>query len=270
MKLCSFGDVSGGSEGAEREIRMLEQTFIHIQGIGKKTERGLWARGIRTWQDFVDHRGTVFSPSRDSMIRQEIESSIEHRDNIGYFAERLSSGDLWRTFDAFRAKAVYLDIETSGGYQGVDEITMIGLYNGDRVETFVNGIDLDEFELAITGYELVITFSGSNFDLPFIRRWFPGISLPPAHIDLRFLLKRLGYRGGLKKIEKDLGVIRNPEIDGMNGYDAVMLWRAYQWGDTDALERLIQYNTADIVNLEYLMLMGYREMKARELAGLPG
>ena len=47
-----------------------------------------------------------------------------------------------------------------------------------------------------------------------------------------------------------------------------MLWKAYQWGDRDALEKLIQYNTADIVNLEYLMEMGYREMKARALSGL--
>ena len=259
---------SGGSEGWGRDILMLEQTFIHIQGIGKKTERKLWDRGIQNWQDFVDHRGTIFSGARDQIVRKELEASMEHRANIYYFTERLSSGDIWRIFDDFKAKAVYFDIETSGGYHGIDEITVIGLYNGDTVETFVNGIDLDEFELAIAKYDLVITFSGSNFDLPFIRRWFPGISLPPAHIDLRFLLKRLGYRGGLKKIEKDVGVIRNPEIDGMNGYEAVMLWKAYQWGDRDALEKLIQYNTADIVNLEHLMEMGYREMKARALSGL--
>lgn len=246
---------------------VLEKTFIHIQGIGKKTERRLWDRGIGTWQDFVDNGGTIFSPARDRMVRQELGASIEHRQNIRFFTERLSSGDMWRIFDAFKGRAVYLDIETSGGYQGADEITVIGLYNGDTVETFVNGIDLDEFELAIAKYDLVITFSGSSFDLPFIRRWFPNISLPPAHIDLRFLLKRLGYRGGLKKIEKDLGIIRSPKIDGMDGYDAVMLWRAYQWGETDALERLIEYNTADIVNLEYLMEMGYQEMKARVLSG---
>ena len=45
-----------------------------------------------------------------------------------------------------------------------------------------------------------------------------------------------------------------------------MLWKAYQWGDPEALDRLIQYNTADIVNLKPLMEMGYREMKARLLS----
>jgi len=246
---------------------LLEHTFIHIQGIGKKTEQTLWDRGIRTWHDFVGHDGSIFSPARDRVVREELETSIQQRENVSYFAKRLSSLHMWRIFDAFKSKAVYLDIETSGMYEGIDEITVIGLYNGDTVETFVNGVDLDEFELAIARYDLVITFSGSSFDLPFIRRWFPGISLPPAHIDLRFLLQRLGYKGGLKKIEREVGLLRDSSIEDLDGYGAVLLWKAYLWGDDKALETLIQYNTADIVNLEHLMLMGYNRMKDRELSG---
>jgi hypothetical protein len=30
---------------------MLQQTFIHIPGIGKLTELGLWEHGIRSWDD---------------------------------------------------------------------------------------------------------------------------------------------------------------------------------------------------------------------------
>ena len=240
---------------------MLDHTFIHIQGIGLKTEQKLWKRGILTWQDFLNHKGPIRFVSRDLFVRQELEASSEHRNDIRFFQDRLSSGDMWRMFDAFKEKTVYLDIETSGGFQGVDEITMIGLYDGFNVQTFVNGINLDAFEIAISQYDLVITFNGTTFDLPFIRQWFPGISLPPAHIDLRFLLKKLRYSGGLKKIEKDVGLARDPKIDGMEGYDAILLWKAYQWGDQEALKRLIQYNTADIVNLKPLMEMGYREMK---------
>lgn len=77
------------------------------------------------------------------------------------------------------------------------------------------------------------------------------------------MLKKLGYSGGLKKIEKELGLVRGEEIEGVDGYEAVRLWKAYQWGDKAALDTLVEYNTADIVNLKPLMEMGYREMKNR-------
>lgn len=244
---------------------MLEHTFIHIRGIGRKTESNLWGKGIRTWHDFMKREKAVFSPARDLEIRDEIETSIKRRDDIRFFNDRLAPGERWRLFSSFKERAVYLDIETSGGYQGVEEITLIGLYDGCETQTFVNGVNLEKFEIVISDYDLVITFNGASFDLPIIRRCFPGISLPSAHIDLRFLMKRLGHRGGLKKIEKDLGILRDPQIDGMDGYDAVLLWKAYQWGDRTALERLIQYNTSDIVNLRPLMEIACLEMKHRLL-----
>jgi uncharacterized protein YprB with RNaseH-like and TPR domain len=117
---------------------------------------------------------------------------------------------------------------------------------------------------------MVVTFNGSLFDLPVIRRHFPYIALPPVHIDLRFFLKRLGYRGGLKTIEKTFSLSRAPEIQDLTGYDAVKLWKAYEYGDASALERLIQYNTADIVHLKPLMEAGYNEMKSRLLPVHPG
>ena len=244
---------------------MLEHTFIHIQGIGQKTEQKLWDQGIFTWQDFLNYESCIFSPGRDQFVREELEATIGHREDIKFFNSRLTSTEMWRVFDSFKTKAVYLDIETSGGYQGFDEITVIGIYDGHTVQTFVNGINLDDFEIAITEYELVITFNGSSFDLPIIRKWFPSISLPAGHIDLRFFLNKLGFKGGLKKIEKDFGLCRDSDIDGVDGYEAILLWNAYQRGDKTALDTLIQYNSADIVNLKPLMEIGYNEMKERLL-----
>ncbi len=220
-----------------------------------------------TWSDFLGQEKTVFSPERDRFICTELEHTIEHRRDIRFFCKRLSSDHMWRLFGEFRNSVAFLDIETSGGYQGTNDITIIGVYDGDKVYTFISGKNLYDFEQAIAGYDLVVTFSGSTFDLPMIRRQFPNISLPPAHIDLRFLLKQLGYKGGLKKIEKTLGIGRNSKIEGMNGYHAVMLWKAYQWGDDGALDQLIEYNTADIVNLKPLMEIAYDEMKTKMLRG---
>jgi uncharacterized protein len=245
---------------------MLNHTFIHIAGIGPKTEQQFWKQGILTWEDFLDHKKPILSPGRDAMIRRELEVSLEHRNDLLFFVNRLPPSDLWRVFDSFKEKAIFLDIETSGGYQGLDEITVIGLYDGRKVRTFVNGLNLDDFEQAIASCPLVITFNGSCFDLPYLRRWFRHITLPPAHIDLRFILKKLGLRGGLKAIEKQVGLSRDPAVKELNGFDAVLLWRAYQWGDQSALERLILYNTMDIVQLKPLMELSAREMKKRLLS----
>ena len=244
---------------------MLEHTFIHIPGIGLKTERFLWSRGIKTWQDFLDQETPVLSPERDAVIRRELEVSLENRDNLVFFVKSLPPSELWRVYEPFQSQAVFLDIETSGGYQGVEEITVIGLFDGRSVQTFVNGRNLEDFEQALASFSLVITFNGSCFDLPYLRRWFRHIELPPGHIDLRFVLKKLGLRGGLKSIEEQVGLFRDPAVQGLDGFDAVLLWRDYQWGDESALERLILYNTMDIRQLKPLMELGVREMKKQLL-----
>lgn len=242
---------------------MLEHTFIHIPGIGLKTEQTLWGRGIHRWQDFLHHEKPVLSPAKDRLIHRDLEASLAHRDDIDFFSDRLPSGEMWRLFGGFRRRAVYLDIETTGYDQWTSDITVIGLYDGIQVQTFVNGKNLDAFETAVAAYDLVITFNGACFDLPFIRRNFPGISLPQGHIDLRFLLKKLGYEGGLKRIEKDMGITRGKDIEGVDGFEAVRLWWKYQRGNEKALETLISYNSADIVNLAPLMELAYEKMKEK-------
>jgi len=252
-----------------RALPLLEHTFIHIQGIGPKMERAIWERGILTWKDFLRYPGMILSGPRDRVVRRDLNQSLSNRSCIDYFCPRLDRAEWWRLFNAFRHRAAYLDIETSGGYEGVEEITVIGLFDGTRVHTFVQGINLESFEIAVAEYDLLITFNGGSFDLPMIRRRFPGITLPVGHIDLRFLLRRLGLKGGLKHIEQTVGIAREKGIQGLDGWDAVRLWAQYsQRGDTSALERLIRYNTADIVNLEPLMEMGVRAMKQRLFHGL--
>jgi hypothetical protein len=244
---------------------LIEHTFVHIQGIGEKSERSIWSRGIRTWEDFLCCNGRVFSDVKDCFIREQLRESMVHRHEIGFFAERLPSCEAWRLYESFKKKVVYLDIETSGGYMGADEITVIGTYDGNSVRSFVSGSNMEEFERSVADYELIVTFNGACFDLPFIRRSFPNITLPPAHVDLRFPLNRLGYRGGLKRIERETGIERESGIKDMDGFDAVRLWRGYQWGDDRALELLLEYNMADVVNLEPLMELVNRELKTRIL-----
>ncbi len=78
---------------------------------------------------------------------------------------------------------------------------------------------------------------------------------------MRFFLKRLGYKGGLKKIEQQAGISRQSDVSGLNGYDAVRLWQKYRRGKKKALDLLIRYNQEDVINLKTLMHMGYEQMR---------
>jgi uncharacterized protein len=80
--------------------------------------------------------------------------------------------------------------------------------------------------------------NGSQFDVPFLRAHFPQARLDQAHIDLRFALASLGYRGGLKAVERTLGLRRGRLIQEVDGFEAVCLWHCYRRGDRQALRKL--------------------------------
>jgi hypothetical protein len=199
---------------------MLENSFIHIPGIGEATERRLWEEGIFDWQGFLRASRLPLSPGKEAIAREMLFKCLDHKWDASFFSETFPQREMWRLFEAFKARCVYLDIETSG-VGCCDEITVIGLYDGKKVKSFINGVDLDSFETEIARYDMVVTFNGACFDLPYILRAFPSISLPKVHVDLRFLMGRLGYRGGLKKIEQDCGIVRERGIAGMGGLEAV-------------------------------------------------
>jgi uncharacterized protein YprB with RNaseH-like and TPR domain len=58
-----------------------------------------------------------------------------------------------------------------------------------------------------------------------------------------------------------MGISRDTDIEGMDGFEAVMLWERYRQGSREALDLLLQYNKADIVNLKELMERGYSTMR---------
>ncbi len=182
-----------------------------------------------------------------------------------YFAEALGPKLLWRLFADFRGCTAYLDIETTGLGGPDDHITTASLYDGSQVSYYIYGVNLDRLPADLEKYRVLITYNGSCFDLPFIRNQF-AIAVDHVHIDLRYLLSSLGYRGGLKGCEKSLGLCRG-ELDGVDGYFAVLLWHEYrERGNKKALETLLAYNMADTVNLENLMVQAFNMKMARPLS----
>ncbi|MBA4292972.1 exonuclease [bacterium] len=250
---------------------MLTHTFCHIPRLGAHTERELWRSGCRHWDYFLEHSHefSTGAVSRDEAKRaiEESTQALSER-NHQYFADSLSSKEAWRAWPEFGDKIYYLDIETDGGQSG-DSITTVGLYDGKDFVCLVKGQDLGDFPDVISRAGMLVTFFGQGFDIPMLKKAFPMVPFDQIHLDLCFALKRVGVRGGLKKIEKQFGIARGDETDGLSGMDAIRLWRQYQRGDDSSLETLIEYNREDVVNLEVLAAITYGKLRDETL-GMAG
>jgi uncharacterized protein YprB with RNaseH-like and TPR domain len=237
---------------------MLTSTYIHIPNVGKTVERRIWSSGIRTWDEFIGQQDMIpISAAKKESILAGIDVSLERLDgrDFGFFARSLPSSEHWRAYRQFCRSVAYVDIETTGLSPKYDCMTVVGIYDGSRARTYVRGIDLDDIVDELAKYELLVTFNGARFDLPFIKHEYPEIEFNQLHIDLMYPLRRIGYKGGLKNIEREIGITRSDATTGISGFDAVRLWHRYERGDHDALELLLEYNREDIVNLETIIEM---------------
>ncbi|MGH7230888.1 MAG: ribonuclease H-like domain-containing protein [Nitrospiraceae bacterium] len=235
---------------------VLPRTFVHVPGVGLATERSFWRNGILSWHEFLksSERALARLRFRDK-IPYFLEQSLNalSRGDAAFFSTHLPRREWWRLYSHFHSKTVFLDIETTGLSPYYDEVTLVGLYDGAKCKTFLAGHNLHQLSDALAPYDIVVTFNGTLFDLPFLKTKLPSLRLPPVHLDLRWLLKRIGHTGGLKEIELKFGMRRAKEIRATNGLMATVLWARYVRGDIDALAQLVRYNTADITSLYILM-----------------
>jgi uncharacterized protein YprB with RNaseH-like and TPR domain/predicted nuclease with RNAse H fold len=250
---------------------MLRSTFLHIPGVGPITEKTIWSRRIYSWGDFMEKRRKAgISDNVANRIEKWLkrsERALEKKDAL-FFSTRLPQRDLWRLYPEFKDRTAFLDIETTGLSFCYDDITLIGLYNGRDIKTFVQGQNLGDFGSEIRKYSIIVTYNGTLFDLRFIREKLGQQLIPPVHIDLRFLLRRLGYTGGLKSVERKMHICREEEVADLSGFDATVLWNRYVRGDDYALESLVKYNLADIVNLKTMLELAYHQLHETLLDGL--
>ena len=234
---------------------MLRNTFIHLPGVGVHRERTLWQRGVLDWGGFLAAVENGVLPDRWKSAVPLVQQSLDAvaAGDATFFHGRLPSRETWRLYPEFADRALFLDIETTGLSPDYNEVTVIGALGGGRLALFVNGVNLDQFPAYVAQFPLLVTFNGSQFDVPFLRAHFPKARLDQAHVDLRFALASLGYRGGLKAVERSLGVRRDATIQGVDGFEAVWLWQRYRRGDRQALRKLILYNLTAVVNLVELV-----------------
>ncbi|MBU0757752.1 MAG: ribonuclease H-like domain-containing protein [Nanoarchaeota archaeon] len=241
---------------------MLKNTFLHIPGVTEKKEKELWEKSVYDWDSFLENSDKldIRSKARVKKLVHASRCECEKKNHL-FFEPILPRRLHWRAYPEFSDRCCFLDIETTGLSKHRNDVTTIGVYDGKSSRVFVNGIDLHEFSDEIKKYSMLVTFNGICFDIPFLRTKFPDIEFNQLHVDLRYALKALGYSGGLKSIEKQLGIARDDEVADMDGFQAVRLWHKYKRGDQASLDKLIKYNIEDIVNLKTLMEFSYDNLK---------
>lgn len=244
---------------------MLQQTFVHVPGVGLKSEARLWHQGATSWSDYLANpKSFRIGGTNRRFFDSYVERSLEELNRASHqmFAVTLGEKFAWRAYPDFPGSTVYLDIETDGGSHG-DSITMVGCYNGSEFVAFVKGDNMESFRDYISRFSVIVTFFGNGFDIPLVRRRFPGLLLDQIHIDVCPIGRLVGLRGGLKSIEHQLGLSRSPETAGLTGLHAIKLWQSYRRGNDAALDLLLAYNREDVVNLKPVAEEIYSRMRAQ-------
>lgn len=247
---------------------MIRQSFLFLERIGKTLENNIWEQGIKDWDDFLEAdriKGIAEHKKKyyDRMIEKARHSLYNF--NSAYFYDLLPTCEHWRLYEFFKDDVVYLDIETSG-VKDDGFITVVGLYDGLKTKIMIKNINLDFYALKkeLSKYKMIVTFNGLTFDVPFLEKAFPNLLPRVPHFDLKHACARVGLKGGLKHVEKELGIERrNNLVERMYGGDAITLWRMWRaTGDEHYLNLLVEYNEEDVINLKPIAGLVYEKLMA--------
>lgn len=229
----------------------IQNSFILAPGIGEKTEKKIWKRGIKNWREFESTH--ILNGKRDRLLDfiQKARRNLEVGNTV-FFNDKLPSNSRWRLYRNFETETAFFDIETTGLSSRKHEVTTVSFHRNGETRTLVKDEDLTRGNLKkeLFKSKLLVSFNGKRFDQPFLEKNFD-LEIETPHLDLMYPCRYLGLTGGLKKIEKELGIDRSGE--DLDGSDAVRLWKKYQRGHREALGTLIEYNRYDTRNLENLL-----------------
>ena len=235
---------------------VLQQYIRHLPHIGSQREKMLRIEGCACWADILSaaHPLAGLDVFAWDEIRGAAECSLRALEagDVAYFASRLPPLEQWRVLAHWFGQTSYFDIETSG-LEADSIVTLVCCFHGGSPLRFLAGENLDDFLDLLESVKLLVSFNGASFDVPRVLDRFHIPELPCAHVDLRWLCHHAGWRGGLKKIERELGLRRPSDLEGLGGAEAVWLWQAWsERGDERAKRTLERYCSADTVMLKLL------------------
>ncbi|GBF49716.1 exonuclease [Leptospira ryugenii] len=255
-------------------LSLLKTSFALFPGIGPELEKKIWEYGIADWDDFLH-----FTPNQDHAWwkwafpdLQEIKQAIPiwkkayQKKDAQFFSQNLPYRDLWKVWEISPEKFCFLDIETTG-IEFNSHVTVVSLYQAGEMKTYQRGKNLEYLLDGIQSDTILVSYNGKRFDVPFLEKEFHQ-KIPNVHLDLMNVLHDMGIKGGLKKSEEILGLVRAEEIAKIDGKVAPILWKDYQENDNlSSLQLLVAYNQEDTINLKYILEEVYRR-KVEEFTNL--
>ncbi|MFH1650086.1 MAG: ribonuclease H-like domain-containing protein [Candidatus Woesearchaeota archaeon] len=227
---------------------MLMKTLAFLPGISQKMEERLQAEGLTDWTRFSRREKIKgISSSKKILLNHTLDKARVAllNEDSKWFAEHLPPREHWQLYDEFKDDVLFIDIEIASKR---NHVTVIGISDGLTVKTLMSGMHIDKntFQRQISRAKLLVSFNGKSFDIPVLEKFF-GIKIETPHFDARHACARVGLKGGLKQIEKELGIYRPIELRG----NPVDLWKAFMAsGDREWLEKLAEYNAYDCLNLK--------------------
>lgn len=236
---------------------MIRKSFSWLEGIGDKVEKKIIV-DVKDWNQFIskDCVKGISKKRKSYFDRSLIKARKElFNENSSYF-NFLKPSETWKLYGYFKSEVIFIDIEVDS----LGEVILIGIFDGIFYKTLLRGssFDKDIIKNEFSKFKLIVSFNGRSFDIPIIEKYF-GFKVNIPHFDLRGVCSRLGLKGGLKKIEDDLGIFRPFHLKAYGGDNPVWLWKAWKAsGDSKYIETLIEYNEYDTVNLKKIADYCYR------------
>ena len=235
---------------------MIHSAFLHFHGIGPKAWERLKAQGIHTWEQALAAGSDLpVATKKRSRLLEELalcQDALQRQD-LAFLCRTLKPADHWRIAEVNARRLTWFDIETDGT-EASSQITVIAALHRGQVHSFVRGENLDDFLDLLNDVELLGSFNGNSFDVPRVLSGFHIPTMPCPHLDLRWICWHAGWRGGLKHIEREMGLARDSAIASVDGLEAIALWlRWKRYGDTAARNSLVQYCCADVQGLPWVL-----------------
>ncbi|MCX6131419.1 MAG: ribonuclease H-like domain-containing protein [Proteobacteria bacterium] len=251
---------------------LLRKSFVHLKGVGPRSERHLWQIGIKSWEQLRDAAPKIFKGKRLLDLQEALDESLEawQQSDLYYFASAMPGNERWRLIAGGFEDIAYFDIEaTDGGMPPNSESTAIAFYfRGKIYQEYEYHLKRELIEFILKESSMLCTYNGAAFDIPFLASEFQ-LDFRKAHIDLSPWYRRRGFKGGLKAIQRAMPHLHQRSSMDINGFDAIRLWRLHEQSMPGALNTLLAYNAEDAVILEPMLVDAYNaEVELRPDWGL--